>query len=124
MTPGKFIISATPSARGWRRIARISSGPSGPTGDSKSRRRHARRRHHEHVERQALGRAEQPVDALDAGHVGDLVRVADDRGRPARHDRPRELRRGELGRLEVHVRVDEARDEELARAPSIRSPPS
>ena len=36
MTPGKFIISATPSARGWRRIWRISSGPSGPRGDSKS----------------------------------------------------------------------------------------
>ena len=36
MTPGKFIISATPSARGWRRISRISSGPSGPRGDSKS----------------------------------------------------------------------------------------
>jgi len=36
MTPGKFIISATPSARGCRNTARISSGPNGPTGDSKS----------------------------------------------------------------------------------------
>ena len=35
ITPGKFIISATPSARGWRRISRISSGPSDPNEDSK-----------------------------------------------------------------------------------------
>ena len=35
MTPGKFIISATPSARGWRRIASMSSGSSGRSGDSK-----------------------------------------------------------------------------------------
>ena len=35
MTPGKFIISATPSARGCSRISRISSGPSDPSGDSK-----------------------------------------------------------------------------------------
>ena len=114
MTPGKFIISATPSARGCSQDLRASRpGPSGPHGRLEVRRRNARRRHHEDVQRQPVGGAEQPVDALDAGDVGDLVRVADDRGRPARHDGPRELAGRELGRLEVHVRVDEAGDEEL-----------
>src|SRR5713101_7529433 len=56
MTPGKFIISATPIVR-WRRS------------------RHARRRHHVDVEGQVGAAIEQPVDAVGAEHVGDLVRV-------------------------------------------------
>ena len=84
-------------------------------------RRDARRRHHEHVERQTLGRAEQPLDPGDAGHVGDLVRIADDGGRAARDDRPGELDRGELGRLQVHVGVDEARDQPLATGVDART---
>ncbi|HET8756559.1 MAG TPA: amidohydrolase family protein, partial [Solirubrobacteraceae bacterium] len=76
--------------------------------------RNARRRHHEHVERQALGRVQHPLDALAPEHVGDLVRVGDHRGRPVRHDRARELRRHELRRLDVHVRVDEPRHEPAA----------
>ena len=84
-------------------------------GDSKCARGHARRRHHEDVERQALARVEQPVHAVDAEHVGDLVRVADDRRRPARHHRARELGGRELGRLDVDVGVDEARARGSAR---------
>ena len=52
MTPGKFIISATPSARGWRRMASHVVRPERPARRLEVRRRHARRRHHEHVERQ------------------------------------------------------------------------
>ena len=54
---------------------------------------HARRRHHEHGQRQPLGGVEHPVHAVGAEHVGDLVRVADDRGRPVREHGARELRR-------------------------------
>ena len=109
MTPGKFIISATPERP---RVAqdRLACRPAraARTGDSKCARRHARRRHHEHVERQPLGRARaasrrprRPSTlAISCGS-------ADDRRRPVRHDRPRELRRGQLRGLDVHVRVDE-----------------
>ena len=61
MTPGKFIISATPSARGCRRIAAHVVRPERPAGRLEAAGRHARGRHHEHVERQALGGLEQPV---------------------------------------------------------------
>ena len=124
MTPGKFIISATPSARGWRRIARISSGPNGPRGDSKS----DAGTHDGAITNTSSGSPSVAPSShstpSSAGDVGDLVRVADDRGRPARHDGARELRRRELRRLEVHVRVDEARARGTARRASIRSPPS
>ena len=94
MTPGKFIISATPSARGWRRIARMSSGAERPAAATRSA---LAGTHDGAITNTSSGRpsvgVEHPLDALDAGHVGDLVRVADDRGRPARHDRARELRR-------------------------------
>jgi hypothetical protein len=79
-------------------------------------RRHARRRHREHAHRQPLARLEQPAHAGDAEHVGDLVRIADDGGRAARDDGARELGRHQLGRLQVHVRVDEAGHEEAAGA--------
>ena len=51
------------------------------------------------------------MDAVGAEHVRDLVRVGDDGGRPERQHEPRELGRQQLRRLEVHVRVDEARDD-------------
>ena len=72
------------------------------------RRGHARRRHEVDVERQVRRCVEQPVHAVGAEHVRDLVRVGDDRGRPEREHEPRELVDEQLRRLEVHVRVDEA----------------
>ena len=53
----------------------------------------------------------QPVDAVGAEHVRDLVRIGDDRRRAQRQHEPRELVDEQLHRLEVHVRVDEARDD-------------
>ena len=75
------------------------------------RRGHARRRHEVDVERQARGRVEQPVDAVRAEHVRDLVRVGDDRGRAEREDQARELVDHQLRGLDVQVRVDEAGDD-------------
>src|SRR5918994_4020869 len=57
----------------------------------------------------------QPQRALRAEDVGDLVRVADHRRRPARHHDARELRRQQLRRLQVHVRVDEPGHERTVR---------
>jgi hypothetical protein len=54
------------------------------------------------------------VHAVGAEHVGDLVRIRDDRGRPERQDEPRELVRQQLRRFQVHVRVDEAGDDVAA----------
>ncbi len=72
----------------------------------------ARRRHHPDVERHVVADVEQPVDAVGSEHVGDLVRVRDDRGRaPCEHD-ARELVDHQLRRLDVHVRVDESGHEE------------
>ena len=53
----------------------------------------------------------EPVDAVRPEHVRDLVRVRDHRGRPEREDEARELVDQQLRRLDVHVRVDEARDD-------------
>ncbi len=55
---------------------------------------------------------EQPVDAVGAEHVRDLVRVGDDCRRPERKDEARELVDEELDGLDVHVGVDEPRDDE------------
>ncbi len=79
------------------------------------RRGHAGRRHEVDVERQLVADVEQPVDAVGAEDVGDLVRVGDDRRRAHRQHEPRELVHEQLRRLEVHVRVDEARDDVTAR---------
>ena len=68
-----------------------------------------RGRHEVDVERQLGAEVEQPVDAVGAEHVRDLVRVDHDRRRPERQDEPRELVEHQLRRLEVDVRVDEAR---------------
>ena len=72
---------------------------------------HARRCHHPDVERHVVADVEQPVDAVRAEHVRDLVRIGDHRGRAVREHRPRELVDHQLRRLDVHVRVDEARHE-------------
>ena len=49
------------------------------------------------------------MDAVGAEHVRDLVRIDHHRRRPERQDEPRELVEHQLRRLEVDVRVDEAR---------------
>ena len=54
------------------------------------------------------------MDAVDTEDVRDLVRVGDDRRRPERDDQPGELVDHQLHRLDVHVRVDEARDDVAA----------
>ena len=77
-----------------------------------ARRGHARRRGEVDVERQVLADVDQPVHAVGAEHVRDLVRVGDDGGRPERQHEARELGREQLRRLEVHVRVDEAGNDE------------
>ena len=79
------------------------------------RRGDARRRHEVEVERQVGRRVEQPVDAVGAEHVRDLVRVRDDGGRPEREHEPRELVDERLRRLDVDVRVDEPGHDPLAR---------
>ena len=78
------------------------------------RRGHRRRRHHVDVERQLRACVEEPVDAVGAEHVCDLVRVDHDRRRPERQHELRELVDEQLGRLQVHVGVDEPRDDEAA----------
>ena len=72
-----------------------------------ARRGHARRRHEVDVERQVGAEVEQPVHAVGAEHVRDLVRVRDDRGRAERQHEPGELVRQQLRRLEMQVRVDQ-----------------
>src|SRR6266852_2038717 len=59
--------------------------------------------------RQVVAEVEQPVDAVAPQHVRDLVRVGDDGGRPERQHESREFVGKQLCRLEMHVRVDEAR---------------
>ena len=76
---------------------------------------HARGQHDEHAERIVLGRVEHVANAVEAEHVADLVRIGDDGGRAARHHGAREFRRWHHGRLDVHVRVDEAGRDDLAR---------
>ena len=108
-TPGKFIISASPITRRRRSSASRSPAVSSRRGDSK---RDAGT-HDEAMNQTSSGSrphdVEQPVDAVGAEHVRDLVRVGDDRRRAEREHEPRELVDEQLRRLEVHVRVDEAR---------------
>jgi hypothetical protein len=73
---------------------------------------HGRRREREDVERKPFAGIEEPVHALGPQGVGELVRVAHDRGRAPRYEHPRQLRHAQLAGLDVHVRVDEARREE------------
>ena len=78
------------------------------------RRGHARGGHEVDVQWKRPADVEQPVDAVGAEHVGDLVRIDDDGGRAERQHEPRELVHEQLRRLEVHVRVDEAGHDETA----------
>ncbi len=75
---------------------------------------HAGRGHEEDIERHLVAEVGEPVDAVRAEDVGDLVRVGDDRGRAEREDEARELVHEELRGLQVHVRVHEAGDDVLA----------
>ena len=124
ITPGKFIISASPITRRRRSSASRSPAVSARRGDSNCEAGHARGRHEPDVERDPAADVEQPVDAVGAEHVRDLVRVGDDRGRPERQHEPRELVDEELRRLEVHVGVDEAGDDEACRTRRAISRPS
>ena len=110
-TPGKFIISASPSTCVRRRSPSRSPGRELAARRLEARRGHARRGHEVDVERQLRGLVEQPVHAVGAEHVRDLVRVGDDRGRAERQHEPGELVDQELRRLDVQVRVDEPGDE-------------
>ena len=56
-------------------------------------RRHRRRGEDEHLERQALAGVDEPVHALGAERVRELVRIADDGGRAAREQHARQLGR-------------------------------
>ena len=114
MTPGKFIISARPITRRRRSSASRSPGVSAPARRLEARRGHARRGHEVDVERESAADVEQPVHAVGAEHVRDLVRVGDDGRRAERQHEPRELVDEQLRRLEVHVRVDEAGDDVAA----------
>ena len=67
------------------------AGPERAARRLEGRGRDARRRHEEDVELQVCRGIEQPVDAVDAEHVRDLVRVGDDGRRPEREHEAREL---------------------------------
>ena len=66
------------------------------------------------------------MDPVGAEHVGDLVRVGDHGGRPQRKNETRELVHEELHRLQVHVGVDEARNDvpalRIDRLPAVVPP--
>ena len=79
------------------------------------RRRHARRGHEVDVQRDVVADVDQPVHAVGAENVRDLVRVGDDGGRAERQDEPRELVDEQLRRLEMHVGVDEPGNDPAAR---------
>ena len=66
------------------------AGVSSRRGDSNGDAGHARRRHEVDVERQPFGRVDQPVHAVGAEHVRDLVRIGDDGRRPERQHEARE----------------------------------
>ncbi len=54
------------------------------------------------------------MNAVGAEHVRELVRIEHDRRRAERQHEPCELVRQQLGRLQVHVRIDEARHDVAA----------
>src|SRR5207245_3940350 len=74
----------------------------------------ARGHHHEVVQRDLVGGGQEGAHPVEAEHVGDLVRVEDHGGGAVGQHRPRELVDHELGRLEVHVPVDEAGQKDQA----------
>jgi hypothetical protein len=64
----------------------------------------------------------EPVDAVRAEDVRDLVWIRDDRRRSERQDEPSELVHEELRRFQVHVRVDEPGDDPAIRGVDLLSP--
>ena len=126
MTPGKFIISATPSARGWRRIASMSPGVERPAAATRSR-SPARTTAPSRRRRAAGPRTRRAASATPSAPSTLAISCGshDDRRRAVRDARARANSAGvSLRRLDVHVRVDEARARGSGRAASIRSPPS
>ena len=88
------------------------AGGEGRRGDSNGEAGTHDGRHEVDLELEPFGRVEEPVDAVGAEHVRDLVRVGDDRRRPERQHEAGELVDEQLHGLEVHVGVDEARHDE------------
>ena len=77
ITPGKFIISARPSTLSAAQQAFQVARGERPPRRLEPRGRHARRGHEEHVQRQVGAGVDQPVHAVGAEHVCDLVGVGD-----------------------------------------------
>ena len=75
---------------------------------------HAGGQLHPDVHHGEFGRALEIADALGAQHVGDLVRVADRGGDPARRHAAVEFQRRDQARFDVQMRVDEAGHQDLA----------
>ena len=119
-TPGKFIISASPSTRLRRISDSRSPGARARRGDSNG----DAGTHDGAMKKTSSWRSADASSSQwtpsDAEHVRDLVRVGDDGRRPERQHEARELVDEQLHRLEVHVRVDEARARRTG--PSRRSP--
>ena len=83
-------------------------------GGFEVRGRHAGRGHEEDVQRQVVAEVGEPVHSVRPEDVGDLVGVGDHRCRAEGEDEAGQLVHEQLHGLDVHVGVDEARDEELA----------
>ena len=77
--------------------------------------RNARGRHEEQVDRQPQAGRDQHVDSAHTEDVADLMRIGDDGGRPHRHHQPRQLRWCQQRTFQVHVRVDQSWQHDLAR---------
>ena len=77
-------------------------------------RRHAARQLHPEVERRRQRGVEEILQAVDAEHVGDLVRIANRRRHAARQHAAVELERRDQRRLDVQVGVDESGDDDFA----------
>ena len=89
------------------RVERAAGGLEGRGGD-------AGRGHEVDVERHRGAEVGEPVDAVGAEDVRDLVRVGDDGGGAEREDEAGELVHEQLRGLQMHMRVDEAGDDVLA----------
>ena len=75
---------------------------------------HAARQHHADVHHRAGAGVEEIADAVEAEHVGDLVRIADRRGDAAGGHAAVELEGRDQAALDVQVGVDEARHQHEA----------
>ncbi len=114
MTAGKFIISATPSA--WRRRSTDSRSPteSGRRGDSKR----LAGTHEGAITQTSSGTSSHTSSSQWMPSVPSTFAISCGSATtavvPAREHRPCELVDHQLGRLDVHVRVDEAGHEVAA----------